>query len=271
VLCAVVLTLLVGGGGSNAAAKEAGRGGSRTVTDDVDFEWSWRLQAGKTIEIKGVNGDIEAVGTEGAKVEVTARKHARRSDPRGVSIEVIEHEGGVTICAVYPSRRGQRNECTPGERSHVHVDNNDVVVDFRVRVPAGVRFVGRTVNGEIQAARLEGPAEGHTVNGSVSVSTQDIARASTVNGSVSVSVGVASWTDEIEFSTVNGGITLTFPRELAAAVNAETVNGDISSDFPLTVRGKIGRRHLSGRIGNGSGGELSLSTVNGSIRLVAAE
>ena len=162
---AVVLAVMLGGVGPAAIAREAGRVGSRTGRADEDFQGSWRLAAGKTIEIKGVNGDIDAAVADGVEVEVTARKHARRSDPREVKIEVIEHLGGVTICAVYPGRWGQRNECTPGERSHVHVDNNDVVVDFRVRVPAGIRFVGRTVNGEIDAVGLKGPAEAHTVNG----------------------------------------------------------------------------------------------------------
>jgi len=272
VVSTALLVALMGSSGSPSAAKDVGRTGARRVYSDVDFEWSWRLAAGKTIEIKGVNGDIDASPSSGAEVEVTAKKHARRSDPREVKIEVIEHQGGVTICAVYPGRWGERNDCTPGERGHSHVHDNDVVVDFRVRVPAGIRFVGRTVNGEIYAAKLKGPVEGYTVNGSVSVSTEDIARATTVNGSLSVKVGASSWNDELEFSTVNGGITVTFPNQLSAAVDAETVNGDITTDFPLEVRGKrFGARHLTGRVGNGSGGDLSLSTVNGSIRLLAAE
>jgi len=52
--------------------------------------------------IKGVSGDIRAVASSG-DVEVTAAKHARRSDPDDVKIEVVEHEDGVTICAVYPA------------------------------------------------------------------------------------------------------------------------------------------------------------------------
>jgi len=44
------------------------------------------------------------------------------------------------------------------------------------------------------------------------------------------------------------------------------VNGDLVTDFPLLVTGKFGPRHLHGTIGKG-GRQLSLSTVNGSIRL----
>lgn len=235
---------------------------------DPDFEWTARIPAGKVIEIKGVNGAIMAEPTSGDEVEIVASKHAKRSDPRDVRIEVIEHEGGVTICAVYP---GAGNSCEPGQRSHSNTRNNDVVVDFHVRVPAGVGFMGYTVNGGIEAEDLEGPIEARTVNGSVRISTTGTAMASTVNGSVSATVGSARWNDELNFVTVNGGITVTFPKDVSAGVHASTVNGSISTDFPLTVRGRILRKHLDGRIGDGRGGELSLSTVNGSIRLLAAE
>src|SRR3989442_11593880 len=45
-----------------------------------------------------------AVGiAAGSQAEVSAAKHARRSDPASVEIKVVESEDGVTICAVYRS------------------------------------------------------------------------------------------------------------------------------------------------------------------------
>jgi DUF4097 and DUF4098 domain-containing protein YvlB len=93
--------------------------------------------------------------------------------------------------------------------------------------------------------------------------------ARTVNGSIRASMGRADWSSETEFTTVNGGITLTLPANLSAEVSAETVNGDLETDFPLTVTGKFGPRHMRGTIGNG-GRYLKLSTVNGSIHLIKA-
>ena len=47
-----------------------------------DFEWSGRLSAGQAIEVKGINGDIEAMVASGNQVEVTAvKKEGRRGDP----------------------------------------------------------------------------------------------------------------------------------------------------------------------------------------------
>jgi len=236
------------------------------VAAQGDFHWKGKIAAGKEIEIKGVNGDVRAVAGSGGETEVTATKRAKRSDPDEVKIEVVDHEGGVTICAVYPSDGRRANECRPGEGGHTSTRENDVVVEFTVHVPAGVKFVGKTVNGEVEAAGLGADVEASTVNGGIHISTSGYAEATTVNGSIVAAMGKASWTDGVEFRTVNGGITLDLPPGLSAEVRAETVNGEIFTDFPLMVTGKLGPRRVTGTIGSG-GRQLALSTVNGNIRL----
>lgn len=231
--------------------------------------WTWRkaIAAGGTVEIKAINGDIAATAASGNEVEIVARKTAKRSDTDGVTLKVVEHEGGVTICAMYPTARGkQPNECVPGKGGRMNNNNNDVEVDFEVRVPRSVAFTGRTVNGSVRAANLAQDVAAHTVNGSVRVSTSGLARASTVNGGIEASMGRANWSDELEFSTVNGSVTLALPESVSADVEASTVNGSFSSDWPMTVRGKWGPKRIRGQIGTG-GRELTLSTVNGDIEL----
>jgi len=237
----------------------------RTAAAQNEFHWKGNIAPGKAIEIKGVNGDIRAVAGSG-DVEVTAVKHARKSDPDDVKIEVVQHEDGVTICAVYPSDGRRENTCDAGDGGHMNVHDNDVVVDFTVRVPAGVRFVGRTVNGEVGAANLASDVDANTVNGSIRISTSGYAEAQTVNGSIDASLGRGGWSDALEFRTVNGAITLDLPANLSTEVRANTVNGDIQTDFPIMVTGRLGPRSLRGTIGSG-GRRLALETVNGSIRL----
>lgn len=233
-----------------------------------DFHWSGRLAAGKRLEIKGVNGSIRTMAATGNEIDVSARKTARRSDPDEVKIEVVPSDEGVTICAVYPtpSRARRDNTCEPGDGWHSSTDNNDVTVDFTIKLPAGIVFSGETVNGEIDAEGVGADADVSTVNGSINVEATGHVEARTVNGSIRASMGRADWSSEAEFSTVNGGITLTLPDNLSAEVSAQTVNGDLETDFPLTVTGKFGPRNMRGTIGNG-GRYLKLSTVNGSIHL----
>jgi DUF4097 and DUF4098 domain-containing protein YvlB len=180
---------------------------------------------------------------------------------------VIEHEDGVTICAVYPpGRRNEENDCRPHGKGRNNTRDNDVQVTWTVRVPDGVRLEARTVNGEIVARGLGAEAEAYTVNGSITVETRSWASASTVNGSITARLGRTDWRGENAFETVNGGITLDLPSGTSLEVDASTVNGSMSTDFPLTIRGKWGPRRMSGTIGEG-GRTLSLSTVNGSLQL----
>jgi len=240
---------------------------SGAVGQSSDFDWRGRLQPGQTVEIRGVNGDVRAEAGTDATVRVTADRHGRRDDPSSVRIEVVEHSGGVTICAVYPTPRNarQENECRPGGGKN-NTSNNDVQVDFVVQVPANVKFAAHTVNGDIHAEGMRADVRAETVNGSVDVYTSGFAEASTVNGNITCRLGRSSFEEDVEFETVNGSITIEMPEGLNANFRANTVNGGIDSDFPILVTGKVSRRSLRGSIGNG-GPELRLSTVNGSIRL----
>jgi hypothetical protein len=232
-----------------------------------EFRWHEPLAAGRVIEIKGINGNVEAVPASGGEVEVVAVKRARRSNLDDVRIEVVRHGDGVTICAVYPTAEGREpNTCVPGPNDRSNVQNNDTNVNFTVRVPAGVRFTGKTVNGRVDANGLSADVEARTVNGSINVTTTGLARATTVNGSITVAMGRANWSDELEFKTVNGGIDLSVPASLSAQVEVKTLNGDISTDFPMTVTGTFSKRRLTGTVGGG-GRDLRLETVNGSVRL----
>jgi hypothetical protein len=244
-----------------------------------EFHWSGVVARGKAVEIKGVNGSVHAEFTSGNQVEVAATKSARRSDVSSVSVQVVESDGNVTVCAVYPtpdrrprdSARGGRNdepnECHPGSAGHMNVDDNDVRVDFTVKVPAGVKFFGKTVNGNIEATALRSDAAVDTVNGRITLETTGTGSAVTVNGAIDASVGASTWTEPLEFRTVNGSINLRLPKNVNANVHAGMMSGGFQSDFPLMVQSFGGRnRHVDGTIGKG-GRDLDLHTVNGRIHL----
>lgn len=236
--------------------------------DNNEFRWQGRLADGKTLEIKGVNGDVRAEETTGTEVEVVAVKRGRFGDSQVVKIDVVEHADGITVCALYPQRNGQLGKCEPGAGGQSNYKNN-TTVSFTVRVPAGVHFAGRTVNGSVNAKSLDGNVEATTVNGDVRVSTTGYAQASTVNGSINVACGRANWSEWLRFSTVNGSIEVTLPDNTNTEINASLVNGSITTDLPLVLKGNVDKRHLNGILGhsseNRSGRKLRLNTVNGSI------
>jgi hypothetical protein len=241
------------------------------VAAQTPFQWRGRLAPGQTIEVKGLNGAVRATASSSDEVEVAATRTARRSNPDDVRIEVVPHAGGITICAVYPTPPDREpNRCEPGRAGRSNNAGNDTVVNFDVRVPDGVTFIGRTVNGAVNGESLRGDAEAHTVNGSVRLTTTGRALASTTNGSVNVTMGRADWPGGASFTTVNGSITLTLPGAVNAELRAEMMSGSLTSDFPVSITSSSeSPRRLRGTIGAG-GRDLTLSTVNGSIRLLRA-
>jgi hypothetical protein len=237
-----------------------------------EFSWNGPVAPGQTVAIKGVNGSITAEPAMGNEVQVIAVKTARKSDVNSVQIKVVPHSGGVTICALYPSPSGEFPDCASDSSeiirstSNHRLENNDVQVNFTVKIPARVGFIGKTINGDISATSLSANVITRTINGSIRISTSGYAEATTINGEISARLGDAQWSTPLNFKTINGAINLDLPQNLNTDVEAETLNGQINSDFPINLTTLKDRRHLRGRIGVG-GRELVLKTLNGSINL----
>jgi DUF4097 and DUF4098 domain-containing protein YvlB len=236
-----------------------------------EFRWSGTLPAGKAIEVRGINGNIDAQASSSNQIEVVAHKRSRRTDVSAVQIKVVEHAGGVTICAQYPTEDGSYTPCDveetskgSGRKSDVQI--KDVSVDFEVRVPQGVDLEARTVNGDVSAKSLASNVTLRTVNGSIEVSTSGYAEATTVNGGITAKLGSANWTGPLNFTTVNGAIAVDMPANLSTDIEATTLNGTIQSDFPLELQAGRNGKNIRGKIGSGGRG-LFLKTVNGSINL----
>lgn len=230
------------------------------------FNWSGAVASGGWLQLRNVNGSVRVEAASGSQLQVEATKRWRRGDPRNVRIEVKRYDGdrNVLVCAVWGEQecdeRGYHGRSGDGNR------NNDVSVDFVVRVPRGVNVETSTVNGGVRVAALSGEIRAETVNGDVEAeSSGGPVTAQTVNGDVRARMGRFGGRD-LDFETVNGSVTISLPAQLDADVELETVNGHLDADYPLTVSGRMSPRHLRATIGRG-GPKLRVSTVNGSVTL----
>jgi len=233
------------------------------------FEWSGQIATGGTVEIKNTNGSIRATPASGRMVIVKASKKGKSDDPSSVTIDVVQHQGGVTICAVYPDIPGQpANECLPGYlQGQLSSRNNDVEVTFDVQVPAGIGFGGWTIGGDVDAQGLRSNVDARTIAGDIDISTAGLASGTTLKGNVTASIGLADWDRDLLFSSVDGNVTVRIPTNTNARVSG-IANGSISTEFPLTVTREGSFRHLSGTLGSG-GRLLTLATSDGNLILGA--
>jgi len=228
-----------------------------------EFHWSGKLAADQLVQVKGVNGNIDAEGSGGDQIDITADKSG--PDASRVKIQVVSSGDGLVICAIYP---GSSDSCSPNWHAH-NVRGDDTKVHFTVRMPKNLRFTGQNVNGDVNATGMGRMVRGDTVNGSVRISTSAWAHAETVNGSIRAKMGNSDWTGTLSFKSVNGSVEIELPDDLNADVKFKSLNGRIKSDFPITVSGSFIGQSAKGKIGSG-GRELSIETVNGSVELKKA-
>lgn len=245
--------------------------GAQERASDREFRWTGNLPSGRTIFVRNMNGGIRVDRATGSEVEVLAEKRWRRGDPADVRIEVTRIGTGsqdVLVCAWWRQttdcdEQGYRTESN--DRRWRDRDN-DVAVEFTIRVPAGVRLDISTVNGGLEIRGATSVVEAHTVNGGIRAeSSGGPVNANTVNGDIEVRMGNLG-NQDLSFETVNGSIEVYVPDGLNAEVEMRTVNGRVGSDFPMTVSGRINPRRLRATIGSG-GRRISLETVNGSVEL----
>lgn len=260
---ALIAALVAGACLAPVAARAQGQ-----VKESNDrFDWTGQLEKGAWLRIRNLNGEIDVQPATGDQAEVIGEKRWRRGDPRDVRFQVFKGSDGVTICALWD----EDDTCDErGYRSHGHHDrdrNDDVSVRFTVRLPRDVKVDVATVNGGVEVRGATSEVEAHTVNGRITAaSTSGPVSASTVNGSLDVRMAELPGTDDLEFSTVNGSVSVEVPAALDADLEMSTVNGSLQTDFPLTVSGRIDPKHIRATVGKG-GRRIKLETVNGSVEL----
>ena len=246
-----------------AAAQQQAASGS----NDNTFDWSGAIPAGSWLRIANLNGAIDVEPASGSSAEVHGEKKWRDGDPSKVRFMVTKDGDNVTVCALWH----EDDRCDEdGYHSHGHGDNdhNDVSVHFTVKLPKGVHVQTNTVNGALDITGASGEVVAHTVNGRIdAASSSGPVEAETVNGSIHVRMdAVPANMEDLEYSTVNGSVTIEVPANFNGELEMETVNGSLQSDFPITMTGRFNPRHLRATIGEG-GPRIRLHTVNGSIEL----
>jgi hypothetical protein len=235
------------------------------------FNWSGAVPSGRWVYLRNVNGEVRVERGSGDKVEVTAVKRWRRGDPDDVRITTEKAGDGqsVVVCALWndDTRCDEDGYHGSGRGWHGNNNDNDVNVEFTVRVPAGVRVDAHTTNGDLSVVGATSEVIARTTNGDVRAeSSGGPVSARTTNGNVNATMRELGDARDLDFTTTNGSVIVEVPASLGAEVDMSTTNGHIATDFPMTLSGRIDPRRLHATIGDGSR-RLRLRSTNGNVEL----
>lgn len=244
------------------AALEAQSGLGR---DQEVWTWSGPLAAGQWARAHNINGAVKFEASADNQIHIRAEKRlGRRGEIQDISFALVRTSTGLTICVLRDDIDRCEDDGIQSGRTRNY--NNDVSAELTIQVPRGAHVSANTVNGGVRVEGTSGEVKAGTVNGGVTVVTSGgPVSANTVNGSVRAEIGTAT-REPMRFRTVNGSVEIALPAETAADVDISTVNGSINTEFPMTITGRWGPKNARGTI-NGGGETISITTVNGSVRL----
>jgi hypothetical protein len=227
-----------------------------TFAYDETFHHVYPLSAGGSFVLENVNGSVHVDGWDRDEVEVSAVKTGTNEfhDVQQVKIEVDNSKPGqIEVHTLYPKGEGA-----------------EVAVEYHVHVPYRV-LLGRigTVNGSVIVRGVEGGGELRSVNGNIEVSNSS-GRFSekTTNGDIRLELHQLLEGGPMNLETVNGSVLLGLPAGAKADLKVLSMNGDVYSELPVPrISGALTPHAFKAKLGNG-GGEISVRTVNGGIRLL---
>jgi hypothetical protein len=218
------------------------------------FTLSERVPAGQWLRVRNVSGEVHVRPSSSDRVEIVRIESRKSSD------------GSILVCAFW-TENATCSESGYRSNSEGRSRNNDVAVDFEVRLPKGVSVGAWSVNGEVSVDGATAEVDAGSVNGNVdATSSGGPVQSRSVNGNVHARMGRLGGDEDLDFSTVNGNVIAEFETDIDANIELSTVNGRFQTDWPVTITGRVDPRHLRATLGKG-GRRIRLSTVNGNVEL----
>jgi DUF4097 and DUF4098 domain-containing protein YvlB len=232
-----------------------------TGSEREEINQTVELSRGANVRVQGINGFVEISTTDSNAAEIHIVRTARSRAELEFHKVLIETQSGSLVV------RGERDNEGRNKRWG---NGPDVRQEVTLKLPRFVSLDVSGVNGRVTVGELDGSVNVSGINGPVEVARAgSSANISGVNGSVTMLLSRIS-EEGLTVSGVNGRVMLSFSDDLDANLDVNGVNGSIDLDVPrVTVQGKISPQRMKATIGAG-GPPITVSGVNGSVRLVRA-
>jgi len=199
---------------------------------------------------------------------VPGRRHAKLflTVPEGAELEVRTQGGQIGVEGVGgPATLRTAGGSVTVQGAAGDVDAATAGGSLMIEAQRGGRVRAVTMGGQVNLRGSGfGPVEAQTSGGSIRIDGADgSVRAHTAGGSVTVSGRVVG---DWSLRTAGGSVTAVVGPDTNAAVDAS--GGSASTDFPGL---SVDRRHVRGRIGDGSEGSITLRSLGGRVAILRGQ
>jgi hypothetical protein len=263
VLIAVLAAWMIGhkhkSGGASMEHKSGDAPMVASMTNGQDeIRRSFKLTAGATVELRGINGsvEIETADSDNAEIHIK-RTAASREDLERERIVVEESADKLSIY-------GQKGDGSWWDNFTGARVRNEV----KLRLPRRIELMTKGINGPVKIGEVDGAVRLEGINGGAELAQSNgFTEAMGINGSVSL--GLARLTGEgLKVKGVNGRVEIRLAKDIDADVNVKGLNGSVSFDVPNVSEQEKTRSSVRARIGAG-GSPISVTGVNGGVHITS--
>lgn len=251
---------------------------ARELAEQVEIRFQ---EAGNKLEIKADKPDLGWRRSISISYVITVpRQTGAECASASGSIKLRDLTGNVTARTASGSAEGKQIKgfvklhSSSGSVHAENVSSGDVDLDT---ASGGVRLSDASDVGTCRAHSSSGSVRIQRVradsvrmdSSSGSVTGEDLnctqLKAGSGSGHVSAAFSPSAPNSVVaDVGTSSGGINIVLPPGFAGRVDLSVASGSVHINQPVTVRGDIGRRHIRGTIGDGTG-SLTAHTSSGSI------
>jgi len=210
----------------------------------ISKEFSLQKATGGVLALYNLNGSLDVEGYSGDKVLIEVDERLAADDSASLEIGKKEFKlafdtiaDTIVVYIAEPFDTRPCRNCDRWERRNRYGDRDEIPYDFdlvfKVKVPYHMNLDISTVNkGDIMVGNVSGSLRVNNVNGKITIKdAKGETWAHTINGDLTVNyLDVPS--ENSEWYTLNGRLSVTFPASLSADLQFKSWNGSFFTDFP---------------------------------------
>jgi DUF4097 and DUF4098 domain-containing protein YvlB len=269
---------------------------SAASTRADDWSKTYSISGRADLQVQTDDGDVTVTPADQKQIVAHVTTEGYKIGPNDVRIDENQTGDHVSVTVKIPhmsnwfnvGHRAVHVQLTVPRDLDINVSTGDGSVSVQpisghIRVHTGDGSIHADgLKGDVSLHTGDGSVDGHGLDGSLDANSGDgtirvagrfdALTVNTGDGSIDAEADPGSKTSSgWSLHSGDGSISLSVPEDLHAFVDLRTGDGSISlGNISVAVEGTIDRSHVRGNI-NGGGGELKITSGDGSIHLTRSQ